>query len=357
MAKPVNVLVLNAGSGTVKAARFVDPAGTLGHPRSPDWSATEPAAGGRHADAANQLLTDVTADIDVVGHRIVHGGPAILEPTVITGEVRRALNAAATLAPIHGPAALAILDQAHEVLPQAIHVAVPDTGFHRNMPSAAAAYAGPYAWFETGLRRYGFHGLAHEYAAHRAAAVLDRPINDLRIVSCHLGGGCSIAAIDSGHSIDTTMGYTPLDGLPMATRSGTIDPGLLLHLLRTGVSVDELDELLNLHSGLLGLSGRTADLAEAIDCADAGDQRARLAVDVYFHRLRAGVGAMLANLNGLDAIVLSGGAAEGVPEIHDALRELLHAWRLDAPLLVEDAREDWSIALAAAAAAKQDRQQ
>ena len=187
----MNVLVLNAGSGTLKAARFVDPAGPIGRPRPPDWSATEPAAGGSHAHAAARLLRDLPGEIDIVGHRIVHGGPTILEPTVIAGEVRSALDAAAGLAPIHGPAALAVLDIAQDTFPHAVHVAVPDTGFHHTMAPAAAAYAGPYEWFESGLRRYGFHGIAHQYAAHRAAVVLDRPVDDLRIVSCHLGGGCS----------------------------------------------------------------------------------------------------------------------------------------------------------------------
>jgi acetate kinase len=291
----------------------------------------------------------VPPTVDTVGHRIVHGGNDILEPTAIVGPIRAALEAAAMLAPLHNPPALAVLDAAREALPRAVHVAVPDTGFHRTLPPAAAAYGGPHEWFESGLRRFGFHGIAHEYAAHRAATLLQQPVAALCVLSCHLGGGCSVAAIDRGRSIDTTMGFTPLDGLPMATRSGAVDPGLLLHLLRAGTTSDELDETLQHRSGLLGLSGRSADFAEVVACAETGDDRARLAVDVYLHRLRAGAAAMLATLDRLDAIVVSGGVGQHAPAVHDTLRRLLRTFGLDAPLLIEEAREDWLIALAAAA--------
>jgi len=179
----------------------------------------------------------------------------------------------------------------------------------------------------------------------------DRPVDDLRIVSCHLGGGCSIAAIDGGRSVDTTMGYTPLDGLPMATRSGSVDPGLVIHLLRCGVTIDELDDTLQHHSGLLGLSGCSADLTEVIAYADVGDDSDTRAVAVYLHRLQTGFGAMLAALDGLDAVVVSGGAAVHTPAVHHTLHNLLRTFGLDAPLLVEAAREDWCVALAAAAVA------
>jgi len=350
MAHTVKVLILNAGSGTLKAAVFTDPGGPTGEPSDPGWSSTEAAAGGRHGDAAARILDRTVDDVDVVAHRIVHGGTEIIEPTVVTSEVRAALDDAAPLAPIHGPAALAVLDAAKRAIPDAQHVAVPDTGFHRTMPAQAAAYAGPYQWFETGLRRIGFHGLAHEYAAHRAAFVLGRPAETLGVVSCHLGGGCSVAAVDRGRSVDTTMGFTPVDGLAMATRSGAVDPGLLIHLLRTGTNVDELDDTINHRSGLLGLSGRSADFTEVLEHAATGDDRCKLAIDVYLHRLRTATGAMAAALDGLDAIVVSGGVGERCVAVHDELRRLSATLRDEPPVLIEAAREDWVLALAATAA-------
>ena len=183
------------------------------------------------------------------------------------------------------------------------------------MPDAARAYGGPYQWLGDGLRRYGFHGLSHEHATARSAALLGRSPDDVRLVSCHLGGGSSIAAVDRGRSVDTTMGFTPLDGLVMATRAGSVDPGLLLHLLRHGTSVDELDDVLERRSGVFGLSGVSADLRAVIAARDGGDERARLAVDVFVHRLVTGIGAMIGALGGLDAIVFTGGIGEHSAEV------------------------------------------
>ena len=183
------------------------------------------------------------------------------------------------------------------------------------MPDAARAYGGPHQWLDDGLRRYGFHGLSHEHATTRSAALLGRAPGDVRLVSCHLGGGSSIAAVDRGRSVDTTMGFTPLDGLVMATRAGAVDPGLLLHLLRHGTSVDELDDVLERRSGVFGLSGVSADLRLVIAARDGGDERARLAVDVFVHRLVTGIGAMIGALGGLDAIVFTGGIGEHSAEV------------------------------------------
>ena len=182
-------------------------------------------------------------------------------------------------------------------------------------PTPPRAYGGPHQWLDDGLRRYGFHGLSHEHATTRSAALLGRAPGDVRLVSCHLGGGSSIAAVDRGRSVDTTMGFTPLDGLVMATRAGAVDPGLLLHLLRHGTSVDELDDVLERRSGVFGLSGVSADLRLVIAARDGGDERARLAVDVFVHRLVTGIGAMIGALGGLDAIVFTGGIGEHSAEV------------------------------------------
>jgi acetate kinase len=195
------------------------------------------------------------------------------------------------------------------------HVAVFDTAFHRTMPLSAAAYGGPREWIDRGLVRYGFHGISHEHAARATAEILGRPLASLRLVTCHLGGGCSLAAIEDGRSIDTTMGFTPLDGVVMASRSGAVDPGLLFHLLRSGMTVDDLQHLLEMGSGLLGLSGISGDLRDVVHARDKGDERAALAVDVFVHRVAAGVGAMVASLGRLDALVFTGGIGEHSAEV------------------------------------------
>ncbi len=223
-------------------------------------------------------------------------------------------------APLHNAAGLEGVAIAEErVRARGAQVGVFDTAFHAGLPAAAHAYAGPHEWLARGLRRFGFHGINHEYAAHRTAHLLGRPLESLRLITCHLGSGCSLAAVRDGRSVDTTMGFTPLEGLVMGTRSGSIDPGLILHLLREeGASVDQLDRVLNHDSGLRGLSGRSGDLREVLAARDRGDEPARLAVDVYLHRLRFHLGAMLGSLGGLDAVAFTAGVGEHSPEIRDA---------------------------------------
>ena len=226
----------------------------------------------------------------------------------------------AELAPLHNAAGLEGVAVAEERFADAAQVAVFDTAFHAGLAPAAHAYAGPHEWLERGLRRYGFHGINHEYAAHRAAELLGRPLDELRLITCHLGSGCSLAAIRDGRSVDTTMGFTPLEGVVMGTRSGSLDPGLVLHLLREeGASVDALDRVLHHDSGLRGLSGRSGDLREC--CCAAGDERAALALGVYVHRLRFHIGAMLGALGGLDAVVFTAGVGEHAAEIRAAALE------------------------------------
>lgn len=244
---------------------------------------------------------------DAVGHRVVHGGRSFTGPVLLDGDVRRELGELAELAPLHQPQALAALDAVTAALPQVPVVASFDTAFHTTLPDAAATYPVPREWRERyGIRRYGFHGLSHGYCAARAAEMLDRPVR--RIVTCHLGAGASLAAVHEGRSVDTTMGFTPLDGLVMATRSGSIDPGLVLWLcerLPPGEVAAALEEC----SGLTALAG-TGDMREVEAAAERGEPGAVLALEVYTHRLVGAVAAMAAALGGLDVLVFTGGVGE-----------------------------------------------
>jgi acetate kinase len=230
-----------------------------------------------------------------------------------------AIAAAAEFAPLHNCAELEGMAIVEKLLGSIPQVAVFDTGFHRNMPPPAAVYPGPYEWFESGIRRYGFHGVNHQYCAARAAELLRRDLESLKLVTCHLGNGCSLAAISEGRSVGTTMGFTPLEGLMMGTRSGSVDPGILTYLMRQGrLQAHEIDEMLNRKSGLLGISGISGDMREILAEMNQGNQRARLAFDIYTHRLQAGIGAMIAVLGGIDALVFTAGVGENSPEVRSA---------------------------------------
>lgn len=264
-----------------------------------------------------QAVPDQGGPYDAIGVRFVHGGPDHTEAIALDEEVLDDLELVSDLAPLHNPPAL---KAARDLLEQ--HVGTPvvacfDTAFHTTIAPAAATYAVPREWNRRWrLRRYGFHGLSHAWASRRAAELLGRPLDDLRMVTCHLGGGASLCAVRGGRSVDTTMGFTPLEGLVMQTRSGSVDPGLLLHLLRReGVTPDELDEVLDRESGLRGLSGTSGDFQEVRRAQDDGDPDAALALDVYVHRLVREAGGMAAAAGGLDALVFTGGIGEHAPEL------------------------------------------
>jgi acetate kinase len=268
-----------------------------------------------------QVIDDLSV-IDVVGHRVVHGGQDYREAVIITEDVKQAIARLFNLAPAHNPAALAGIEAIEKTLGNIPQVAVFDTGFHSTLPDAAAVYPIPYHLVEEGIRRYGFHGISHQYCANRAAEILNQDLPSLRIITCHLGNGCSLAAIKNGQSIDTTMGFTPLDGLMMGSRSGAVDPGILIYLLQQyNYSSQQLDHILNKASGLYGISGVSSDLREVIAAKSQGNQRAQLAWDIYIHRLRAGIGAMLASLAGLDVLVFTAGVGEKSPGIREAACE------------------------------------
>jgi acetate kinase len=259
------------------------------------------------------------SQIDVVGHRVVHGGPHFDKPVLITHEVRAMIASMSAFAPLHIRAEVEGMKIVEDLLGAVPQLAVFDTGFHRQMPLAAAVYPGPYEWFENGIRRYGFHGINHQYCAKRAAQMLKADAKALKIVSCHLGNGCSITAIHEGRSIDTTMGFTPLDGLMMGTRSGSVDPGILTYLMRRDhLDAEELDNVLNHESGLLGISGTSSDMRDILTCVRQGHKRAKLAFDIYVHRVRAAIGSMAAVLGGIDVLVFTAGVGENSPEVRAA---------------------------------------
>jgi acetate kinase len=303
------ILVVNAGSSSLKL-RVLDRVDAV------VASADLPAPrGSTDADAVAEAIRGL-GPVDAVGHRIVHGGTAYSHPVVIDATVEARLRALTDLAPLHQPKSLAALEAVNAVLPALPAVACFDTAFHATMPPAATTYALPPEWRKRwDLRRYGFHGLSHAYACRRAAELLGHEESGLRLVTCHLGAGASLAAVRDGRSVDTTMGFTPLDGLVMATRSGSVDPGLVLWLAEhVGTPPAELAATLEHRSGLLGLAG-TADMRTIVQAAAAGDPESTLALDVYIHRLRAAIAAMTASLGGLDAIVFTGGVGERSPVV------------------------------------------
>jgi acetate kinase len=303
----LRVLVVNAGSSSLKL-RLLD-----AHDEVLAAEDLRTHQGRVDGDEVARAVSGMPAP-DAVGHRVVHGGERFAGPVVIDPDVEAALRDLTDLAPLHQPKSLAALDAVGSLLPETPTVACFDTAFHATLPPAAATYALPAAWrTRWGVRRYGFHGLSHAFAARRAAEILGR--EDLRLVSCHLGAGASLAAVRGGQSIDTTMGFTPLEGLVMATRSGSIDPGLLLWLLEhESMRAGELAEALEHSSGLLGVAG-SADMREVLARAEQGQADARLALDVYVHRLRSLIAAMAASLGGLDALLFTGGVGERSPRV------------------------------------------
>jgi acetate kinase len=306
----VRVLVVNAGSSSVKLSLIGEDDATLAE--------RELAAPRSTVDPADlrSALEGGLRNADVVGHRIVHGGTRFREAVPIDAEVEAELRGLVALAPLHQPKSLEALDAVSRALPEMPAVACFDTAFHATLPPEASTYALPQLWRDRwAVRRYGFHGLSHAWIARHVPQLLSRDPLELRVVSCHLGAGASLCAIGCGKSCDTTMGFTPLEGLVMATRSGTVDPGLLLWLLEhTEMEEHELARMLEQESGLLGLAG-SADMREVLARAGGHDEAARLAVDVYVHRLGAGIAAMAAALGGLDALAFTGGVGENSAEI------------------------------------------
>ena len=396
----MKVLVLNGGSSTLKATLRelgegplpVDPPPTLWDAYA-EWGRRIGKAHFRVRAGAASHETDIDIEtprdvlppvfeslwsgparavegprqIAVAGHRVVHGGRLLQKTTVVTPEVKQGIDRCAAFAPEHNPFQLQAIEAAERALgPGVPQVAVFDTAFHSTLPLFARVYAVPYEWYEGGVARYGFHGISHQYASRRAAQILRRDPAGLRLVTCHLGNGASLAAVRGGQSVDTTMGFTPLEGLMMGTRSGSIDPAILIYLMRSrGYGADQLDRALNKESGLKGVSGLSGDMREILGAIDRGNPRAKLAFEVYAYRLLREIGGMAASLGGLDALVFTAGIGENCPPLREAVcRNLAFlGLRLDpeknasppmdsdiaapdsaARVLVVHAEEDWEIA-------------
>ncbi len=256
-------------------------------------------------------------EIKAVGHRVVHGGEQFSSSVVIDDEVMKAIEANIELAPLHNPANIMGIKACSNVMPNTPMVAVFDTAFHQTMPQKAFMYAVPYEAYEKlGVRRYGFHGTSHKYVSLKAAAILGKPIESLKIITCHLGNGSSIAAVDGGKSVDTSMGFTPLEGLPMGTRSGSIDPAILSYLMeKQGITCDEVNKVLNRDSGMLGLSGLSSDFRDLHKAAAEGNKRAQMALDVFNYEVKKYIGAYAAAMGGVDCIVFTAGIGENTPRV------------------------------------------
>ena len=355
LSQAMKILVLNSGSSSQKSRVYELTGAPPDTPPAPlweaeiDWTGTKGSSElrvknscganikeARHVDSragAIQHMLDSLWDgpakviskpdeINVVGHRVVHGGLEFREPSLVSPEVISAIVRLSELAPLHNRAEAEGMKIIRRILGDVPQVAVFDTAFHSQLPPEAAVYPGPYEWLDEGIRRYGFHGINHQYCAGRAAQLLGKDSTSLRLISCHLGNGCSLAAIRGGRSVDTTMGFTPLDGLMMGSRSGSLDPGILIYLIRKRCySAAELDEILNKKSGLLGISGLSNDMRKILDAMAKGNQRARLAFDIFVHRLRAGIGSMLAALGGLDALIFTAGIGENSADVRAAACE------------------------------------
>ena len=330
----MRILVVNAGSSSLKL-RLIEPDDSVA------VSHDLPALGSEGSAAVLGKAMRELGRVGAVGHRIVHGGSEFTAPVVIDATVEGQLRSLTDLAPLHQPKSLAALDATKAALRDVPAVACFDTAFHATLSSAASTYALPAAWRSRwNLRRYGFHGLSHAYVSQRAADVLGQPLESLRLITCHLGAGASLCAVAGGRSVDTTMGFTPLDGLVMATRSGSVDPGLLLWLEEHAeVSPSELASTLENESGLLGLGGdsRMPVLEER---SDQGDPSAQLAISVYLHRLRAAIASMAAAMGGVDALVFAGGVGENSPRIRAACCEGLEFLGIGVNLSLNDTADE-----------------
>jgi acetate kinase len=305
------VLVVNAGSSSLKLSVLDDEDAVLAADDVNEWDGQDTSALAR--------LIEPFGPLDAVGHRVVHGGPDLRGPVVVDADTEAAIAALTPLAPLHQPRALAGIRAAAALLPGVPAVACFDTAFHSTLPAAASTYALPLAWRQLGVRRYGFHGLSHAWASRRAAELLERPVEELRLVTAHLGAGASLCAVAGGTSVDTTMGFTPLEGLVMATRAGSVDPGALLWLQREhGLSASDLEAALEQQSGLVGLFGPPGDMRDVEAGLARGGADARLAFDVYVHRLRSSIASMTSSLGGLDALVFTGGVGEHSPQVRAA---------------------------------------
>lgn len=316
----MKILVINSGSSSIKYKLFDMPAegnsihGVIEHIGEKGSRIHD------HYEGLKLVLGKIK-DVNAVGHRVVHGAEKFKKPILIDPSVIRKIRQCCLLAPLHNPANLTGILACKKLLPGVKQVAVFDTAFHQTLPDYAYIYGLPYEYYKKyGIRKYGFHGTSHEYVAHEAARRLDKPINKLKIITCHLGNGCSIAAIENGKSIDTSMGFTPLEGLLMGTRCGDIDPALVTYIMqKKKINIAEVENILNKSSGLKGISGISNDMRILEKKARENNQRARLALDIFIYRIKKYIGAYMAIMAGCDSLVFTGGIGENQAGVRDAV--------------------------------------
>jgi len=342
----LSILVLNTGSSSLKFSLFDDQAAEVAVDGEVDWrgekpsgelivrqpgqadrrstsEATEPGAAARLAIQTVREAVGSSHKIQAIGHRIVHGGPRFRESVQIDSSFEAELGHLAELAPLHNPPALKAIAAARLEEPDITQVAVFDTTFFANLPRSAAIYPIPWAWSEDlGIRRYGFHGISHAYCSEQAAKLMNRELSTLKLVVCHIGNGASAAAVLNGVAVGTTMGFTPLPGLMMGTRSGDVDPGILLYLMKEkGFTADQIDDALNHQSGLLGVSGVSSDYRQVEQASANGHDRAKLALEIYASKIRSSIGGLSASMGGLDAVVFAGGIGQNSASLRAAACE------------------------------------
>ena len=297
-------------------------------------------------------------ELAAVGHRVVHGGEKFKRAVLIDEKIIKSIRSHFELAPLHNPPNLMGIEAAKKLLPDIPQVAVFDTAFHQTMPASAYLYALPYRFYEQyGIRRYGFHGTSHKYVALEASRILKKPLKKLKLITCHLGNGCSLAAIKEGKSIDTSMGFTPLEGLIMGTRCGDIDPAIVFYLMRKeGLSAEQINELLNKKSGLLGLSDISSDMRDILRMADKDNPRAKITLEVFIYRLKKYIGAYIAAMNGIDALIFTAGIGENVQIIRERIKRELSYLLKDAQILVIPTNEELMIAQETAEVIKKSKE-
>ncbi|MDI6759011.1 MAG: acetate kinase [Candidatus Omnitrophota bacterium] len=342
----MNILVINSGSSSIKYKLFDMPKelllskGLIEH-------VAEPGSKIKDHYFGLKIILEKIKGVDAIGHRVVHGAEKFKKPVIINKEIIQGIRQCCIVAPLHNPANLAGILACRKLLPGIRQAAVFDTAFHQTLPDYAYIYGLPYEYYKRfGIRKYGFHGMSHEYVSSEASRILKKPLNKLKIITCHLGNGCSIAAILSGKSIDISMGFTPLEGLVMGTRCGDIDPAVVCYIMRKKpYSVFQIDDLLNKYSGLKGISGISNDMRILMARKDKGDERAKLAIDIFVYRIKKYIGAYTAIMNGCDALVFTAGIGENQAKVRKQISQGVFSHLKKAPkILVIPTNEELMIA-------------
>ncbi|MFA6349482.1 MAG: acetate kinase [Candidatus Omnitrophota bacterium] len=342
----MKILVINSGSSSIKYRLFDMPSSVQLEKGAIEHIGEKGSAVKDHYSGLKIILAKMN-HVDAVGHRVLHGGEAFKAPVIVNGQVIKKIRQCFEMGPLHNPANLAGIMACKKLLPGVKQAAIFDTEFHQTLPDYAYIYGLPYKFYEKyGVRKYGFHGTSHKFVSQEAAKILKKSLNRLKIITCHLGNGCSVAAVKNGRCIDTSMGFTPLEGLLMGTRSGDIDPALVLYIMRKEkLTPEEMDDLLNKHSGLKGVSGISNDMRLLDAKAVSGNKRAILALKVFVYRIKKYIGAYMAVMEGCDAIVFTGGIGENQKTVRDrACKGIFNGYKKKPRILVIKTNEELMIA-------------